>query len=266
MEKMDYFIKEYLANRPFFMALIRPQEAIFFDNCKKKIKNPVLDFGCGDGFFTRTVFGKKQIEVGLDLYDSRAKEAEQSGIYRKVSYYDGRLIPYPDNHFQTVVSNCVLEHIPNLNQSLHEIYRVLKPHGFLIVTVMTNQWEQHLFGRKILGNIYVKWMRQKQFHLNLFTLDQWNRVFTKIGFRINLNRGYLSPKNSSWLDIAHYLSLPSLLSYMLFRQWNFFPRLPINARLVNFIKTQSVPFNDKNNSSALFYLLKKPKTFSHFCR
>ena len=49
--------------------------------------------------------------------DSRFKHCSITvkKIYKKISFYDGDTIPYPNNYFNTVVSNCVLEHIPNIN-------------------------------------------------------------------------------------------------------------------------------------------------------
>ena len=94
---LEYFIQKYVENRPLFMALIRPQEAMLFYKNKKIIKQPILDFGCGDGFFSKIVFGKKVIDVGLDITNSRAKEAEKNGIYKRVTFYNGKTIPYPNN-------------------------------------------------------------------------------------------------------------------------------------------------------------------------
>jgi len=43
--------------------------------------------------------------------------------------YDGRNIPFPDGHFDAVVSQEVLEHVEDIEYSLVEIARVLKPGG-----------------------------------------------------------------------------------------------------------------------------------------
>lgn len=44
-------------------------------------------------------------------------------------------IPYEDNHFDIVLCNHVLEHIPEDTEAMREIYRVLKPDGFAILQV-----------------------------------------------------------------------------------------------------------------------------------
>jgi len=178
MKKIDFFIKKYLENRPMFMAIIRSQEALLFQKYHNFIKGKILDFGCGEGFFAKLVFGKYKIDIGLDLFNNkRIEEAKKEKIYKKIILYDGDTIPYPDNSFDTIISNCVLEHIPNIGFSLKEIYRVLKPGGYFLTSVMTDQWENHLFGSKIFGKAYLNYMRKTQVHHNLFSNNQWQNCF-----------------------------------------------------------------------------------------
>lgn len=44
-------------------------------------------------------------------------------------------IDYPDNYFDVILCNHVLEHIPNDQKAMQELYRVLKPHGWAILQV-----------------------------------------------------------------------------------------------------------------------------------
>ncbi|MEK7523035.1 MAG: methyltransferase domain-containing protein, partial [Patescibacteria group bacterium] len=201
MKKIDFYIKKYLENRPMFMAIIRSQEAVLFQKYLKLIKGKTLDFGCGEGFFAELIFGKDKINVGLDLFNNKRVEEVKNNIYKKISLYDGDTIPYPNNYYNTVISNCVLEHIPNINLSLKEIYRVLKPGGFFLTSVMTDQWENNLFGSKIFGEQYLKYMRKTQVHHNLFSNNKWQSHFKKAGFKIQSIDGYLYKKSAFYLDI-----------------------------------------------------------------
>ncbi|KKP36230.1 MAG: Methyltransferase type 11 [Candidatus Roizmanbacteria bacterium GW2011_GWA2_32_13] len=258
MKIADYFIKKYLENRPMFMAIIRSQEAVLFQKYNKLIKGKILDFGCGDGFFAEHVFGKDKINVGLDLFSNdRIKEAISKKIYKTVKLYDGVTIPYSDNYFNIVVSNCVLEHIPNIKSSLKEIQRVLKPGGFFITSVMADQWEDNLFGSKIFGSIYLKYMRKTQVHHNLFSVEKWESYFKKAGFKIRSVDGYLNKKNSFYLDLFHYLSIGSLISYKLFNKWILFNSPLLNKLKTQFIKKIIANENKINHASALFFVLRK---------
>lgn len=44
-------------------------------------------------------------------------------------------IPFPDNHFDVILCNHVLEHIPDDKKAMSELYRVLKPGGWAILQV-----------------------------------------------------------------------------------------------------------------------------------
>lgn len=258
MNKIEYFIKKYLENRPMFMAIIRSQEAMLFQKYNKLIKSKVLDFGCGDGFFAGLIFGKNKINIGLDLFDNnRVEEAKKEKVYKKITLYDGNTIPYPDNSFNTIISNCVLEHIPNLEYSLKETYRILKPGGYFLISVMTDQWEKNLFGSKIFGKIYLNYMKRTQVHHNLFSKEKWQIYFEKTGFKIQSVEGYLYKKSSYYLDLFHYLSIGSLISYKLFNKWILFSIPFLNKLKTRLIRKIIINENNPDKASALFFVLKK---------
>jgi len=247
MKKIKYFTRKYLENRPPFYAFIRPQEASLFYEHKKFIKPPLVDFGCGDGFFSQIVFKKKYIDVGLDLKESRIGQAKK--IYKKLTIYNGVKIPYPNNCFRSVISNCVLEHIPNLKASLKEIYRILRPDGYFVATVMTNQWENYIFGKKL--------MRKIQQHYSLFTEDGWQKTFEKIGFKVERKVGYLSASSAYYNEIFHFLSIPNLISYKLYGKWVVCPKMLASPVIVNAISRKISSPVQTSKSAAIFFVLKK---------
>ena len=256
-KNIDYFIKKYLENRPMFFALIRSQEAYLFQKYQKFIKEKILDFGCGDGFFAKTVFGKNKIDVGLDLVNSRVKEAKKEKIYKKIALYNGLKIPYKNNFFQTVISNCVLEHLTNLKDSLKEIRRVLKPGGYFLTTVMTDKWSHYLLGKKVLGKTYINFMNKKQEHFNLFTKKQWQKIFEKIGFKVIIAEEYLNKKQARLIEISHYLAIPSLLSYLAMKKWIIFPSWYRPFFLDKFFSRVLKEKVEDDNGAAIFFVLRK---------
>ncbi len=48
---------------------------------------------------------------------------------------DGHFLPFKDNTFDAVISEAVLEHVHSPNRVVQEIYRVLKPGGYICVAV-----------------------------------------------------------------------------------------------------------------------------------
>jgi len=252
-ELVALYLQKYLQERPLFLSLIRSTEASLYHEYLP-LKSPVLDVGCGDGFFAKTVFG--HVDVGLDVEDSRMKESENLNVYRKLVAYDGRIFPFKNNVFQTVVSNCVFEHIPDISLLVSEIYRVLKPGGRLITTVMAKPWDDYLFGSIFLGNWYKQYMRKKQAHLNLFPLEKWNELFQSKKFSIAKKVGYMDSVASKLMDISHYVSIPGLISYTLTGRWVQFPSLT-RIYPINFFSRLLSTKVDPSESAAIFYVLEK---------
>ncbi len=262
---IKFLLQEYLKERPLFLSLIRAREAELYQKFLP-FDRPVLDVGVGDGYFAKVTFLNRvgpysgsdphQIDVGLDLQDSRIEEARKLNIYKKLVIYDGRKIPLPDNSFNTVISNCVLEHVMDLKALLKEVHRVLKRDGIFFTTVMTKPWEDHLYGAKIFGRFYKGWMRKQQVHRNLLTKNAWDETLRKSGFKIEKAIGYLTPQACQLIDICHYLSLPSLISYKLTGRWVLFPQMNFVYSVDYLTNILSKDINS-DQSGAIFYVLRK---------
>jgi len=250
-------IRCYLAQKPLFYSLIKPREMLLFQAHAAVIRHRILDFGCGDGFFTLLTFGKDLIDVGLDIPGSRLGQAEQRAVYKTIVSYDGLRIPFPDNAFQTVMTNSVLEHVQSLTFTLREIYRVLSPGGYVLATVMTSNWNTYLIGAKIIGGWYQTFLKKLQQHHNLLSHEEWSASFADAGFNIVETTGYLSKKTARFLELFHYLSIPSLVTHALSGKWVLFPGLlageKSSAAIAHLID-YPVAFEQ---SAALFFLLKK---------
>ena len=94
----------------------------------------ILDYGCGQGAVVKHVQQKGYDIVGCDTFEGYyenwyAQASDMHDVLKKME--DGK-IPFPDNHFDIVVSNQVFEHIPDYKPYLAEIHRVLKPGGTFI--------------------------------------------------------------------------------------------------------------------------------------
>lgn len=93
----------------------------------------VLDYGCGSG--GSVVAGR---ELGIDMYgadvfyggsQTRA-EAEATGLFGdRIREMSAERIPFEDESFDLVTNNQVMEHVEDLDATLSEIARVLKPEG-----------------------------------------------------------------------------------------------------------------------------------------
>lgn len=94
----------------------------------------VLDAGSGTGYLTRLLHERGARVAGAD-FSTRMIEvarARYPGLdFRLASCSD--LAPFPDAHFDLVVSNYVLMDTPELEQTVAAFYRVLKPGGTAVL-------------------------------------------------------------------------------------------------------------------------------------
>jgi len=102
----------------------------------------LLDLGSGAGndcFVARALVGETGKVTGLDFtleMVTRANTNNNKLGYNNVEFVQGDIeeMPLPDNHYDVVVSNCVLNLVPNKNKAFAEIMRVLKPGGHFCVS------------------------------------------------------------------------------------------------------------------------------------
>lgn len=102
----------------------------------------VLDLGSGAGndcFVARALTGSEGKVVGLDFTDEMLLKAKMNNSrlgYTNVNFVKGDIedMPFETNKFDVVISNCVLNLVPDKNKAFSEIFRVLKPGGHFCVS------------------------------------------------------------------------------------------------------------------------------------
>src|SRR5690554_2074086 len=114
----------------------------------------VLDLGCGAGndcFVARSPVGSSGKVTGLDFSQemlTRANSNLKKFNYTNVEFIHGDIeeIPLPNEGFDVVISNCVLNLVPDKKKAYAEIYRVLKNGGHFCISdvVLLNKLPEKL--------------------------------------------------------------------------------------------------------------------------
>ncbi len=121
---------------------------------KIKEGDTVIDLGSGAGndvFIARHLVGEKGKVIGIDFTEAmitRAREnAEKLGL-NNVEFRLGDIetMPVTSAKADVIVSNCVLNLVPNKHKVMSEIFRVLKPGGHFSISDIV-----------LLGNLPAKW-------------------------------------------------------------------------------------------------------------
>lgn len=109
---------------------------------KIKKGDTVIDLGSGasnDCFVARAETGETGKVIGIDftpaMIEKARANAEKRG-YNNIEFRQGDIenMPVTDNIADVIVSNCVLNLVPNKKAVFKEIFRVLKPNGHFSIS------------------------------------------------------------------------------------------------------------------------------------
>ena len=96
----------------------------------------VLDLGCGTGVLFPMLLekvGRSECIIGLDISSEMLKKAQAKGYAIECVQADAQRIPLMDNTFDWVICNAAFPHFMDKSFALHEIHRVLKDGGHLVI-------------------------------------------------------------------------------------------------------------------------------------
>ena len=149
-----------------------------------KTGDSVLDLGSGAGndcFVARALVGKTGKVTGLDFTQEMVTRAISNNNklgYRNVEFIQGDIedMPLQDNLFDVVVSNCVLNLVPDKKKAFAEIMRVLKPGGHFCVSdvVIKGELPENL---RMDAEMYVGCVS------GAIEMDQYLAIISKRGFK-----------------------------------------------------------------------------------
>jgi ubiquinone/menaquinone biosynthesis C-methylase UbiE len=112
-----------------------------------KVGHHVVDLGSGAGndvFVARSIVGQHGKVTGIDFSEEMLKKAEINNSklgFRNVEFKYGDIenLPLEDDVADVVISNCVMNLVPDKDRAYSEVYRVLKKEGhFCISDIVLN--------------------------------------------------------------------------------------------------------------------------------
>ena len=139
-----------------------------FDTLSLRGDESLLDVGCGGGLLVNEAAKRlpKGKALGIDIwaphsgggnFDLLMKNAKAEGVADKIEFKqaDVRKLPFEDAAFDVIVSSGALHHIgrdrAEHEQGMHEMLRVLKPNGKVVLMDISHMVEGYAAAMKPLG-------------------------------------------------------------------------------------------------------------------
>lgn len=144
-------------------------------------ESKILDLGCGRGRTLIPLWENGLFAVGIDtqigylvelMNDNRLPTKIRSAV--AVAY--GERLPFRSNQFDILVCREVLEHVAVPKAVLRETFRVLRPHGYLILTVPYSITE------RLLNLVNPRWLSICG-HKSVFSQRGLNAILEDTGFK-----------------------------------------------------------------------------------
>ena len=193
----------------------------------------IIGPGCGEEAMELNLICKAKV-IGVDISYKSAnltnkllhKFGDKSGIGIQG---DSRFLPIKSNSIDFVFSNGVIHHSPNIEKSIAEIHRVLKPNGrfsialyhkhsvtwlkFLLKALLKGNWTKKSLEDYISIQTEVAWITsdKKNPHTRLFSKSQCLRLFDKFN-NLHVRPGAFSTPGNFYLKFLGLFKNTKLMS------------------------------------------------------
>lgn len=189
---------------PFYLARKGLYEAVV--KTAPYIKGDIIDVGCGKKPY-KSLFSYSKyigIEVEQDGHDHTNEDIDV--------FYDGKVIPFEANTFDSAITSQVLEHVFEPDAFLKEIHRVLKPNGHLLLTVPF-VWDEHEqpFDYARYSSFGLKYLLEK----NGFEVVLYQKTLSDTRVLFQLFNGYIFKKTIKLRSKPVY----NILTTVIFNSW-----------------------------------------------
>jgi len=140
---IDYWESVY--NRQDFLGVCyrrRMCQALsWLDNSNLSENSKILDVGCGAGMMAKEVANKRYEILGMDYSYNMVKKAKAiCNVNTKfdINFLQGDIesLPFKDSVFDTVLCLGVITYLKSEQKALHEMSRILKPGGTMILSIL----------------------------------------------------------------------------------------------------------------------------------
>jgi len=232
------------------------QALSWLDNSKLPKNSKILDVGCGAGVMAKEVANRGYEILGMDYSYNMLKKAKaicnvstKSGI----TFFRGDIefLPFKDSIFDMVICLGVITYLKSEYKALHEMSRILKPGGTMILSILN----KFSLGKCLDISIFVKRKLQR---IAANKIVSWEKIAEIEENHFTL-KSYFMPSLRNSLRIAGFKELDCMtVQYgpLTFFGRNIFPE-GINMNITTFLeKLSNIPLIRSLGNMYLFRVRK----------
>lgn len=198
-EDIERWIYAYLEHAPLSLALREINRLIAIETVASG-NGPVLDVGCGDGFWWTLRAHDRREVYGIDI---SAREIAQARTRITAALTDVSVEQaFPGTRFAEIIGNCSLEHVPDIDAALSNLRASAAPDARLLMFVPTPRWAYH-------GQLQSWLLRHAPRvamslagalngffqHWHLYDAKVWTRLLAQNGWRVRAAYGLGSARS-----------------------------------------------------------------------
>jgi 2-polyprenyl-3-methyl-5-hydroxy-6-metoxy-1,4-benzoquinol methylase len=168
----------------------------------------VLDVGCANGDFGQSVKKLCKAEVwGIEAKSTAAAVAKSKLDHFLSGTLEEVFTELPDNHFDAIYFNDVLEHLVEPEAMLQKLVAKLSPEGVFITSIPNVRYFRNLINLLVKKDWeYEEWGILDRTHLRFFTQKSILNMFQRLNFEVLRFEG-INPTSSHRPYIYHFLTL-----------------------------------------------------------
>lgn len=198
-DDIERWVRAYLKHAPLSLTLREINRLIAIEAVASG-KGPILDVGCGDGFWWTLRKGSNNEIYGIDI---SASEIAQARTRINAALTDVSVErPFPGTEFEEIIGNCSLEHVPDIDGALSNLRKAAAPNARLLMFVPTPRWayqgrlQQWLLRRSPRLSMMMSGALNGFFqHWHLYDHKVWTRLLAQNGWKVRAAYGLGSARS-----------------------------------------------------------------------
>lgn len=176
-----------------------------------KTARRILDVGCGDGSFAAKLKQDLQAECWGVEPATKAAAMAQTKLDKALLGFFGPDLDLPENYFDLICFNDVLEHIATPADTLRVARRLLRPGGKVMASIpnfryITNMWNLLVRNRAVYEDSGI----MDRTHLRVFIKSSIPLLFSEAGFRVETLQGINPTEATLRFTVLNTLTLGAI--------------------------------------------------------